>query len=277
MFLNKNIPYTQTTRNQFIIALLLGVFVSFIVIFLQPYGVGLNDFSYKNIYFIGYGVLTFLLYLLTFFGFNFYFRKTKSWKWLEELLFIFLFVSLLIILANFYTELIINKKPSRITFKHLIAWFQVLFVGFGIIIGIITVLLRKHFAEHELIENEPSLLNTNLVIDNKKKVQIRSILKKDKFELEFFKIVYVKSEDNYVFVYYLENEILCHRMLRSTLSQIYQQLPQLVKTHRSYLVNPIYIDSVLGNSQHAKLSLKNVDASIAVSKTYYHLLKQSIH
>ena len=275
MFLNKKITYTQNIRNQFLIALLLGILVTFIIIFLHPYGAGLNEFPYKNLYFIGYGFLTFLSYFFSFFIFHFYYKKVKKWKWLEELLFVFIFVSLMIIAANIYTELVVNKKPVRLSLEHFLVWYQVVFFGFGILIGVVTILLRKHFAEEEL-----KLENTVLI--DKKEVQtneiitIKSTLKKDFFKVEKNKIVYIKSEDNYVYVFYLDKDALNNKMLRSTLSNIQNQVPFLLKTHRSYLVNPKYIEKLKGNSQNAKLYLSKNEIKIPVSKTYYSAIKNAV-
>ena len=276
MFLNKDFPYIDSFRDHLIIATLLGVFVSFIVIFLQPYGAGLHDFPYKTLYFIGYGVVNFLMYLVIYLLFNNYYKKSKKWKWAEELLFAISFVLIMIFIAELYTELIINKNPSRINLTYVIGWYKVVFPGFGILMIIITILLRHHFGKENKIKNS----NTKEISskkNGKNTIIIQSSLKKEVLIVEQESIVFIKSEDNYIYVHFYKNDILEHKMLRNTLKNIQKQLPFLVKIHRSFLVNPFYVSKLKGNSQNAKLYFKNSQNTVPVSKTYYSTIKNIIY
>ncbi len=274
MFLNTSFPYSKSLRNQLLIALILSFVVVFIIIFLQPFGS--NNFSspYKNLYFSGYGVILFITYLGCYLSFNIYYKRYKTWKWAEELLFCFLFISIGIVLAFIYTELVINKKPERITLDWFLTWFKFIFLGFGAILGALSVFLRKYYGQMENTKN--SIENTFDSKENKL-ISLKGSLKKESFSVEIAKVIYVKSEDNYVKIYYLKDEILAEKMLRITLSGIQKQLDNVIKIHRSYLINTSYIVSLKGNSQNAKLLLKHVKNSIPVSKTYFEKVKSYIN
>jgi len=66
-------------------------------------------------------------------------------------------------------------------------------------------------------------------------------------------------------------------MLRNTLKDVQKQIPELVRIHRSYLVNPNFMESLKGNSQNAKLHLRESEVRLPASKTYYNLVKSLIH
>jgi DNA-binding LytR/AlgR family response regulator len=150
-----------------------------------------------------------------------------------------------------------------------------MYPSFGILLIIVSYFLRKHFAESEKTKLKlASVLNEPLPIQI---INIFGSVKKDNFKIEFSKLIYIKSEDNYVFIYYLKNDEIKNKMLRSTLSNIHKQIPKLIKTHRSFLVNPEYIKNLKGNSQNAKLSLHIDSVIIPVSKTYYNTIKSAIH
>lgn len=61
------------------------------------------------------------------------------------------------------------------------------------------------------------------------------------------KILLLKSEKNYVSVYYLENDVVEKKLIRTNLKTLVQDLlpyPELIRIHRSYIVNLQYIASV---------------------------------
>jgi len=275
MFLNNDFPYIKSFRNHLIIAIILGLFVDFIVIFLQPYGAGLNEFPYKTLYFIGYGIVNFLIYLVTYLVFNRYYQKTKKWKWAEELFFTFCYVFIMIFVAKLYTELAINKNPSRINLTYVIGWYKTVFPGFGILLIVITIILHQYIGKENSTNVTIKRINEK-ANDNSLTITIHSSLKKESLTILQESIAYIESEDNYVHIYFYKNNSLEQKMLRNTLKNIQKQLPFLVKTHRSFIVNPKYILHLKGNSQNAKLYLKSIQNTIPISKTYYENIKNYI-
>jgi DNA-binding LytR/AlgR family response regulator len=63
------------------------------------------------------------------------------------------------------------------------------------------------------------------------------------------------------------------KTFRQTLSSTQKQLPFLEKCHRSYLVNINNIKEIQGNSQNAKIFIKNIDERIPLSKSRYKNIK----
>jgi hypothetical protein len=277
MFLNNDVAYSNSLRNQVLTALLLGVFTAFIIIFLKPFGAGQQQgtFDYQNLYFSGYGLLVATVYFLSFLLFDIYYRRFKKWQWAEELLFILFFISFTIFISHFYTELVINKNPSRINLSLFLDWFKIMFFSFGLVISLFAHFLRKYFA----------ISNVRNTFDERKEkdkysnaiITLKSDLKKETFTIDTNSIIYIKSEDNYVTIHYENRNDVKEKMIRISLTKIHKQLKILIKVHRSYLVNPEYIVKIKGHSQAAKLRLKQIDTTIPISKTHYSHVKSYTH
>lgn len=274
MFLNTSFPFVKSFRHQFLIGGIIGVFVSFLVIFLEPMGANNYSNPYKNLYFSGYGIIVFLCYLLFASFSNTYMRFFGVWKWLEEFFFFLLFISIAIIATFFYTEICINKSSDRLNFDWFLWWYKNMFISFGVLTGILMIVLRRYYGIKSLTITE-EVIKANKT-QEKTIVNITGTVKKDFFKCVSTDILFVKSEDNYVYIYYISPEGVKDKMLRSTLKHIHEQLPDLLKIHRSYIVNHDHIRALKGNAQNAKLYMDNIDEPLTVSKTYYPELKSLV-
>ncbi|MBW1298293.1 LytR/AlgR family response regulator transcription factor [Aquimarina litoralis] len=268
MFLNKVFPYISSFKKHLQIASLLSFAVVFILEFLQPFGANNFNHPYKHLYFIGYGVISLAIYLFIHLLSIWYHTNFKRWKWIEELLFSSLYVTVAIVIAFFYTELMINKRSNFMIFSFFIKWFRFVFLGFGIILSVLSVFLRLHYGKKQLHGNQKKP-------NDNKKIVVKSTLKKESFLIVPENIVYVKSEDNYINIHYLEDNVLQKKVMRNTLSSIHKQLNYLLKVHRSYIINPDFITSVEGNAQKGSVHLKYIEEKLPVSKTYFESVKSS--
>lgn len=90
--------------------------------------------------------------------------------------------------------------------------------------------------------------------------------------IELSSIVYIVADDNYCDIYYKKATLLQRFVVRSSLKSLLHQLQSLkasiVRCHRSYAVNLLYANSITGNSNGYKLTLKNSDLLIPVSRLY---------
>ncbi len=267
MFLNKSFPYTVSSRVHIFIGLCLGLFILFILFYLEPFNSGSSNFSFKTFYLSVYGLITFTTYFILHLFSSVYHKKNKIWNLFEEIIFCLTFITISIFIAFFYTEIIINKNPNRVNLQHFLGWFKAIFSGFGILLFVTTILLRKQYSK-TVIENEPKKLkkeNSN----NTKNITLTGSLKKESFIINKTILVYIKSENNYVSILYFEENLLKEKLLRSTLANIKKQLPSFIQIHRSYIVNPNFMLSLKGNKQNAKLHLKNTERSIPISQSFF--------
>jgi len=267
MLLNNSFPFSTSSRIHILIGLSLGILVLFILFCLEPFNSGNTYFPYKTIYFTVYGIITFVTYFIVHLFSALYFKSTGVWKFFEEIIFCLIFIVFSIIIAFFFTEIAINKKPERLNLLHFLGWFEAIFLGFGILICITTILIRKQYTRPHL-KNKPDLREDENLI-NAQNITITGSLKKEFFLVNEKSLVYVKSENNYVRIFYFEENSLKEKLLRSTLANIKKQLSSFIKIHRSYIVNPNFILSLNGNKQNAKLYLKKTERSIPISEPFF--------
>ncbi len=273
MFLNTSFPFINSFRHQFLIGIILGFFIGFLVIFLEPMGANNYSNPYKNLYFAGYGGIVFISYLLFVSFSNVYTHFLHVWKWLEEILFSFLFISTVIVVAFFYTELCINKSTERLQLDWFLWWYQNMFLSFGVLISILMIALRRHYGVKPVSKEES--VHPEVVL-SKEVIRIKGMLKKDILECALTDVVFVKSEDNYVSIFYITSEGIKEKMLRGTLKHIHSQLPTLIRVHRSFIINPTHVEELRGNAQNGKVYLRGVETPIAVSKTYFERIKNEL-
>lgn len=93
---------------------------------------------------------------------------------------------------------------------------------------------------------------------------------KEYFQVKVKNLLFIKSADNYIEIFYLSspgqvNKYLLRQSLK-TIELLYESEPFLVRCHRSYLVNPVNINSV--NKSNGRMELNIAGIEIPVSKKY---------
>jgi DNA-binding LytR/AlgR family response regulator len=92
-------------------------------------------------------------------------------------------------------------------------------------------------------------------------------------EVPVNKIICYEANDNYVITYYLDkNDQLKKSMERISLKKIEEMLAKeqvtFFRVHKSYLINPDYLEEIKGKAQAYKLQLRHFEAMIPVSRSY---------
>ncbi|WP_290701258.1 LytTR family DNA-binding domain-containing protein [Lacinutrix sp.] len=110
----------------------------------------------------------------------------------------------------------------------------------------------------------------------RKKIEIKGSGNYDNLRINFNDLVYIKSSDNYIEVLYLESGIIKKAIIRALLKNIEKTFPNLLRTHRSYLINPFHFKQWNSGKNKLEVILKN-DITIPVSKTYIENVKHAIN
>lgn len=91
------------------------------------------------------------------------------------------------------------------------------------------------------------------------------------FALDPATIVFCEARQNYVRVVYLEAGVATEATIRATLTEVARRTEErgnLLRCHRSYLVNPEFVAAARGNAQGLRLRLVGVEEEVPVSRTY---------
>jgi DNA-binding LytR/AlgR family response regulator len=99
-------------------------------------------------------------------------------------------------------------------------------------------------------------------------VFIKTQVKSDDFKLDLNSFLFAKADGNYVELYLKENKAnkVIKRITLKELESTLRPYPNILKTHRSYLVNLLHLQKVVGNAQGYTLRLNNYDEKIPVSR-----------
>ena len=150
---------------------------------------------------------------------------------------------------------------------------------------ILNILYKNKSLEHviEIIQDKNRLYQIKIQeLENngaKELVTIYSEGKSSKLSVRYSDIISVQSADNYVEIYYLDNEIVEKKLIRNTLKNIEEQLskhPEFIRCHRTSLVNMSHVAKLERNYGSYQLKMKNIDLELPVSRQYLILVKDAI-
>lgn len=89
-------------------------------------------------------------------------------------------------------------------------------------------------------------------------------------------LYYVKSEGNYLEVFYMQNQEMRKQLIRNSLKALESQLPSshFFRCHKRFIVNVFHILKIDGNARNLELTLENISESIPVSRDKSNELQQ---
>lgn len=263
-FFKRQIHFVASTRKKAWIGIILCLYLSFIIIFLEPFDTSQFEAEYKTLLLSGYGILAGIVFIIQSCFENILYKKQRRvWVVSNEISSALLFCFLAGTMLCIYNVYIVNVGKSLTigVYNHFI------FITTVRMIPVIVrpmVYLRQRFGERIV---PPAKNSVVLVGENK-----NEILKMEKDDLLF-----VKAVENYVEICFVDkSDKVISKTFRQTLSNVGEQLPYLKKCHRSYLVNINSIKQLSGNSQGAKILFSIGEKEIPLSKTYYKDIKNRL-
>lgn len=105
----------------------------------------------------------------------------------------------------------------------------------------------------------------------KPEVIIYSDNKKEKIVLKTKDLVYISSQGNYASFFIKKNTDLKEKILRVTLLKINEELEEytnIIRCHKSYIVNVNYISDISGNARGYLLKSEEIPFDIPVSRSF---------
>lgn len=133
-------------------------------------------------------------------------------------------------------------------------------------------LYKEHTASASRI-NEAAEKDTAYHSTKNEVVVIKSDLKEETLQIPLNQFLFAITADNYVDVFYKNNDQIVKEMVRTNLSKIVDENPRLVRTHRSYIVNLMQVSSATGNALGLKLTIHGVAHVVPVARAYVPRLK----
>lgn len=261
--MNHKYPFDSSLKNHLIIAFGLAIWIFLFLYFTEPLDV--NEFSDadKLIILPLYGLLGAFCYSIFLPIQHFLYQKnSKNWYFKTELLFFFIFVFIGIIAARlFYLFIVVPNEPNPYPLDyHLTA---VILPAFATILPII-ILGRFAFGKYrdKNIEDQ--------------KIEIKGEGNYEGLRLSMNDLICIQSSDNYIEVFYISGTELKKTLIRNKLTVIADEFSELLRTHRSYLINPYHFQQ--WKTEKGKLFIllfRHIE--VPVSRTYQNEVKTRIN
>ncbi len=195
----------------------------------------------------------------------------EGWTIGKDLLFLSVFL-LLIGIGQFLVRDLIYDNPNNWSWgyfrEEICNTFLVGILLVGLIVSVNFNRLNARYIK-EAQELERSRLG-------KERQKVRSVLpietqvKMDRFDLEIDKFLFAKAEGNYLTIHLSEDDTQIKVLKRISITDFEKQVrafKDIIRTHRSYIVNLAFLRHVKGNAQGFQLSLEQCDQEIPVSRT----------
>lgn len=252
--LTSKYPFDKEIKHHLIIAFGLVLWIFLFLYLTEPLDV--NEFSdqEKLIYLPAYGLIGGLLYIIVLPLQYFLFKRSKQkWTGLFEIIFIsdFAIISIFII-RGFYLYVVVPNEPNPYSFMY-----QLKAITLPAIATILPIVIVGRYSFGKYREKKVEAT----------KIEIKGEGTYDGLKLFLNDLICIQSSDNYIEVYYYSGKELKKSLIRNKLSKIAEEFPELLRVHRSYIINPYHFQQ--WKTENGKLSIE-LSSSIftPVSNTY---------
>jgi len=270
--------YYHSGKRILLMAGILTAAVSLFIYFIQPFSYNFAEHKYTfsvisflNGFLVG---LLFLLYTGLIRGFSPHFFRERYWTLGKEVAF-WIFFILITGVGNFFLRELIYDNPENFSLNFLkLEVVHSLTVGMLFLIAILT---GKYI--HILTTTRDKAVSWNKRVKNFREkefenptVTVTAESPMDHITFRLSEFLYAMVDGNYVEFHLRKKDGSSRRHItRNTLANVEKQLwhyPNILRVHRSYIVNIGKVNSVSGNAQGYKLQIEGTDDTIPVSRSY---------
>ncbi len=259
----KTYPFDSSIKHHLVIALALAIWIFVFLYFTEPLDV--NEFGdrEKLIYLPVYGIIGALCYMMMLpLQYYLYKRSEKQWTIQNEILFNSAFIAFSFVLARtYYIYVVVYGESNPYSL-----WYYTTSIFIPAILTILPIVLIGRWAlgkyKNKRVEEA--------------KIEIQGEGNYESLRLLFKDLICIQSSDNYVEVSFLDTNTLKKQLIRNKLSVIEATFPDLIRTHRSFLMNPYHFQS--WKTENGKLGIvASNEIFIPISKTYATTVKTTIN
>jgi hypothetical protein len=273
-FLKKPHPFIFNWSSLFI-----PFIITLLVLFVfKPFGFSEYGIQELILWSLIFGTIASFCVWLVVKGMKFFFRSftnEETWTVGKAILLYFIVIHFIAI-----TVFVIFWLQTKMGIWNL---FQIVYLRTILIslIPVVILVLYEQFHHQKLKAKEAMQLNELLmqtsikdtekeIQDNKdQRVVIKGDNEKAAFQIEKNNIIYVKSEANYVEVFYMINGEIKKELVRNSLKSIELQLNDdfFFRSHKSYLINLNHILKAEGNARSLSIIIAPSNIKIPVSRS----------
>lgn len=278
--LNKTINrFFDLTKRNFRLYLELSVLIFLFILFFQPFEIQRFDLENVLLFFAGFGLIVIFTLLSSQYLFLNLLTDPDRDEPADGPLFALYYLCLVAISSLGFIFYIRYVGRGEITF--------------GIVVKVVFICTSIPFAARlrRVIESYRSRINeladeicvtraeTETSAENyaDEFVELISETGEGNFNVKISDIVFLKSADNYVEVGYMEDGVFDKKLIRNTLKNVESGLEKygiFIRTHRTSIVNTIFVDKLEKKLGGYRLSIKETEETVPVSRRYLLSVKE---
>ncbi len=264
-------PQIERPKERFWFSVTVSLFVYLFLLVFQPFGIDHIQLN-TPLFLSGYMVITLFVLLINYFiAFSLFskFFNPETWTVGKMLLMTSIEIVVIALLNWFYTGYFSEYVSTDISlFK-----FFIYTVSLGILTLILVVLASEHYLK---LRNRKLAKHLTGQIRHKptgteKLLRFVSDNKNEGFTITSIQLLCIKAEGNYCKVFYVDNELLRDRLIRTSLTKLeksFSDNPQIIRCHKSYIVNLEKVKNVSGNARNYTFRFEYLDFVVPVSRNF---------
>lgn len=224
--MKKQYPFHKNLQNHFWIALGLSIWVFAFLYLSEPFDIHLFSASEKLTLLPVYGLIEGLCYAIPLLYQYRITKKQETWFLKNEGIYLILVISLgTVINFLFYKYAVVPGEEDAYTYFEYTKLVYIPALTVILPFVIIARFIIGKFSEKIKLEDQ---------------ITIKGKGQYDFIHLHFHELLFVRSSDNYVEIYFFKEKEIEKKLVRRTISEVENSFPELLKTHRSFLINPIH-------------------------------------
>lgn len=265
--------FINSPKFNLIISFGVGFFIFLFLLVFQPFGIA-SMLNNKLLYTGGFGLVSFIitgLYFLLLPEIFKSFFKDENWTVGKNILLLFLLI-FTITFGNFYY----NSQVQSTEIMGLLPLKDFFVYTFSIAIFPIVIFtyisenlyrLNREKSSKKIMEFKTSSKNEKV----NEEIKLLGDNKKETLTFNIDDLVYITSQGNYASFFIKLNDAIEENILRITLSNIDLELnnySNIIRCHKSYIVNSNFMNSISGNARGYFLESEILTNQIPISRNY---------
>lgn len=273
--LQQSYPASKSKKEIVVSAMFIAINVFFFLVVFQPFGTYTFSHPFKYVLLLPYAFITFLAFTLAGILMT---GKIKNWNVAKEILKTITVLVVCSVMNYWYNARMINNTPFSIA---QLGYMIIFTFAVGVPLTLFYMLIRYVYL----------LRNTNIAVrqieteavpateeTESRRLFITAEVGNEALELAATDFLFAEAEGNYCHVYYLNHGTVQKKLLRLSLGNFEQQIADenMLRCHRSFVVNLRKLSGIKGNAQGYKLTLDKAAVIVPVSRKYVPLLRAFI-
>ncbi len=264
-------PQIEKTKERFWFSVMVSVFVYIFLLVFQPFGIDRITYNIP-VFLLGYLFITLFVLLTNYFVIFSIFPKLfnpETWTIGKMLLMTSIEILVIAILNWIYTSYFSRYVLVDISLSK----FFLFTISIGVITLIIVVLASEHYLNHrncKLAEHLATQIDTKQE-ETEKSLHFISENQNENFDISSKQLLCIKAEGNYCNVFYVENEQVTNKLIRTSLRKLeinFEDNPEIKRCHKSYMVNMKNVNKVSGNARNYVFHINHLPFSVPVSRSF---------